>query len=145
MMIRVAGAPPPEAVKDGLNSRLPAGVRVTVVEALRAGAKSPQVKESRFRITVPAMVLENGQVDAFIGAEHFHVVKTDKKGQHKIDIRALVKTMDLVAPDEMDITIAHIAGPTLKPAEIVARAFNLDPAVTEGLRVLKTGQTLKES
>jgi hypothetical protein len=88
-------------------------------------------------------VLKKETVAAFMQSDHFHVVKIDKKGHHKIDIRAIVNVMKLVSSSEVDLRIAHNAGPMFKPAEIVARVFDLSLSSTEGLRVLKTGQILK--
>jgi radical SAM-linked protein len=142
-VIRVVGSPPPNAVKQELNRRLPAGLTVTVVEPVRPGSKSLCVEESHYRVSVPGSVLKKETVAAFMQSDHFHVVKIDKKGHHKIDIRAIVNVMKLVSSSEVDLRIAHNAGPMFKPAEIVARVFDLSLSSTEGLRVLKTGQILK--
>ncbi|HDR15463.1 MAG TPA: TIGR03960 family B12-binding radical SAM protein, partial [Desulfobacteraceae bacterium] len=143
-VIRVAGSPPVDTVREKINSRLPAGITVTMVETMHTGSKSVHLEESRYRVTVPGKVLEKRAMEEFIQADHFHVVKIDKKGQHNVDMRAIVKTMTLVSSSEVDIRIAHNAGPMLKPAEIIARVFDLNLSSTEGLGVLKTGQILKE-
>jgi radical SAM family uncharacterized protein/radical SAM-linked protein len=142
-MIRVAGAPPPDTIREKLNRRLPVGLGVTMVETMPPGSRSLRIEESRYRVTVPGEVVKKEVAAKFMHSDHFHVVKIDKKGQHKIDIRAIVKMMELVSSCEVDLRIAHNAGPMFKPAEIVARVFDLSLSSTEGLRVLKTGQTLK--
>ncbi|MFO8089628.1 MAG: TIGR03960 family B12-binding radical SAM protein [Desulfatiglandaceae bacterium] len=142
-VIRAAGSPSPDAVREKLNRRLPVGLAVTLIEPVRAGSKSLRIEESRYRVTVPGKVLKKEAAAKFMQSDHFHVVKIDKKGQHKVDIRAIVKMMELISSCEVDLKIAHNAGPMFKPAEIVARVFDLSRSSTEGLRVLKTGQTLK--
>ncbi len=142
VLVRVEGSGPPDSVKEKLNPSLPAGIAVTMVEEMRPGTKSLQIEESRYSISVPGEVLDGWKVNEFNRSQHFHVVKVDKKGQHNIDIRPVVKAMDLVSTSEVELRIDHNAGPLLKPAEIVARVFDLSPSAMGGLRVLKTGQTL---
>jgi len=142
-VIRILGSLPLNLIREKLNRQLPFGLVVTTVEPMRHGSRSPRIEESRYRVTVPGQVLKEEAVAAFIRSDHFHVVKIDKKGQHEVDIRAIVKMMELVSSHEVDLKIAHDAGPMFKPAEIVARVFDLSLSSTEGLGVLKTGQILK--
>jgi radical SAM family uncharacterized protein/radical SAM-linked protein len=142
-LVRVVGALSPDALGEKINRQLPVGLAVTMVEPLVPGSKSLSLEESRYRVTVPGEVLKKEAVADFMQSDHFHVVKIDKKGHHNVDIRAIVKMMELVSSGEVDLKIAHNAGPMSKPAEIVARVFDLSLSSTEGFRVLKTGQILK--
>ena len=69
-------------------------------------------------------------------------VKTNKKGDHEIDARALVRSISLVSPNKLQLTIKQTDGPGLKPTEIVKGIFSLTDDDLLTVDVLKTGQVL---
>jgi hypothetical protein len=86
--------------------------------------------------------LQDDYLETFLNSQYFPVVKISKKGEHTINIRALVKSMILVSPNRIRLIIQHISGPQSKPAEIVRSVFSLDDSSVSGMEILKTGQVL---
>jgi hypothetical protein len=58
-------------------------------------------------------------VEAFVAQSHVEVERTTKAGRRRIDVRALCSDLVMVAPDTLEVTVAH-AEPTPRPAEVVA-------------------------
>ncbi|MCD6295533.1 MAG: TIGR03960 family B12-binding radical SAM protein [Deltaproteobacteria bacterium] len=140
--IEIAGTPG-TTFKEGLNLQLPSGIAVTSVRELPFDKKKERLKESHFLVSLKNGVkLQDDYLETFLKSEYFPVVKFNKKGEHKINIRPLVKSMTLVSPNRIRLIIQHTSGPQSKPAEIVRSIFSLDDSSLSGMEILKTNQVL---
>ncbi len=132
----------PAELKNRLNPQMPLGIELTEAEKITQAQKKFILKESRFLVTLENIKLEQEKLHAFLKSDHFYVVKTGKKGHHKIDARAVVTSMSFASPDKIKISLKHANGPELKPSAIVKSVFELDNGHMKGVRVLKTSQVL---
>jgi radical SAM family uncharacterized protein/radical SAM-linked protein len=140
--IEIVGTPG-ASFKESLNQQLPSGITVTSVEEVPFDKKKEKLKESHFLVSLRNGVkLQDDYLETFLNSQYFPVVKISKKGEHTINIRALVKSMILVSPNRIRLIIQHISGPQSKPAEIVRSVFSLDDSSVSGMEILKTGQVL---
>jgi radical SAM-linked protein len=130
------------ALKESINRQLPSGISVTFVEEIALTKKKERLKESHFLITLNGVELKEEGVTRFLKSDNFPVVKVNKKREHKINVRALVKSMSLISPNGIKLVMKHASGPELKPAEIVKSVFSLNEHHVHKMKILKTKQVL---
>jgi radical SAM family uncharacterized protein/radical SAM-linked protein len=134
---------PGTSFKESLNRQLPSGITVTSVEGVSFDKKKVRLKESHFLVSLKNGVrLQEEYLETFLKSQYFPIVKINKKGEHKINIRPLVKSMTLVSPNSIRLIIQHTSGPQSKPAEIVRGVFSLDDSSVSEMEILKTNQVL---
>ena len=130
------------SVKEKINHELPHGIDVILVKEISPIKKRRRISESQFLITFKGPKIKEKDLRGFLESDHFSVVKTNKKGDHEIDARALVSSISLVSPNKLQLTLMQTEGPGLKPTEIVKGIFSLTDADLLNMDVLKTGQVL---
>jgi len=130
------------SVKKKINHELPHGIDVILVKEISSTKKRGRISESQFLITFKGPKIEEKDLREFLESDHFSVVKTNKKGDHEIDARALVSSISLVSPNRLQLTVSQTEGPGLKPTEIVKGIFSLMDEDLLNMDVLKTGQVL---
>ena len=121
---------------------MPPGITVTSVKEITPGKKRQRLKESHFIVTLNETELNESDLKRFLKSEYFPVVKLRKKGDHKINARALVKSMALFSPNGIKLTMRHTTGPEARPAEIVKSVFLLEDSQVTHMKILKTKQIL---
>ena len=130
------------SIKDRINHELPHGIDVVLVKEIPPNTKKGRITETKFLITLNGPEIQEKDLTKFIKSDHFSVVKTNKKGDHEIDARALVSSISLVSRDKLQLAVKQTAGPGLKPAEIVKGIFSLTDDELLNMDILKTGQVL---
>jgi radical SAM-linked protein len=132
----------PSRLKEKINGELPAGMKISEVMDIHPGKKKAGIKESRYRITLNGLRIDQQDVESFLLRDTFPIEKIGKKGPKKIDARAQVKSMNLASPSLLTMTLRRPAGPELKPVDIIKAVFRLDDNELKGIKILKTGQVL---
>jgi len=130
------------SLKEKINGQLPSGMRVLFVREMDLKHKSGPLKESHFFIRYEGSPLREDLLREFLGSETFPLVKSNRKGHHEIDARLLVKSMTLLSPNRLKLTLRHRPGPELRPAEIITGVFSLRENSSDAIRILKTKQLL---
>jgi radical SAM family uncharacterized protein/radical SAM-linked protein len=125
MDIHVYGSESAPALREKLSRQLPEGIRILSLEGLPLDAVSPKLKESTYEITFEGLKINRADLDRFFRAEVFPVVKKGKKGDKTVDLRTLVKSMDILESGKVCVVVRHTTGPELKPAEIVKSVFSI--------------------
>ncbi|MCF8128633.1 MAG: TIGR03960 family B12-binding radical SAM protein [Deltaproteobacteria bacterium] len=127
-------------LKDKINRELPEGIKMTRIEKLSPSEKKLRLKASRFLITRKGRTFNEDSLSSFLKSKHFDVVKINKKGEHTIDARSLVKDMRIVSPEQIDLTVRQKDTLTLKPAEIIKGVFSFEKDDLSNMNILKTEQ-----
>ena len=91
-------------------------------------------------MSVDLSLTEEEFLDRFLISDSFPIVEAGKKGKREIKARPLVKAIKLVSPNSVELVLKHIAGPELKPTEIVKRIFSLEGLQAGNIKILKTKQ-----
>ena len=128
------------SLKEDINQQLPSGVIVTHVSENLSGKKKRHLTESHFIVTLEGLELKEEFLDRFLISDSFPIVKAGKKGKREINARPLVKAIKLISPNSVELILKHIAGPELKPTEIVKRIFSLEGLQAGNIKILKTKQ-----
>jgi radical SAM-linked protein len=133
---------PISSVKEEISRQLPSGIRVIGVEDITAQKKVPRTEESHFRVTLNGLQIQTRDLEEFLNSKYFPIVKTHKGRKLTINARSMVKSMDFLPPNAIDLVISHHSGPQLKPADIVKGVFHLGDTETSRIRILKTKQVM---
>jgi len=132
----------PSLLKKRINRELPHGISVTSVKKITPGKKKQRIKESHFIVTLNETELNKSDLEKFLKSDYFPIVKKGKKGDHKINARAMVKAMTRFSRHEITLIIRHATGPEARPAEIVKSVFSLGESQVNHMKILKTKQIL---
>jgi radical SAM family uncharacterized protein/radical SAM-linked protein len=138
--IQVHGGESAATLKEKLANRLPEGIRLLSLEERPLGAASPKLKESTYEIDLDGTGFKSADVDIFLVAESFPVVKQGKKGQKTVDLRTLVKSVDILGSGKVCLVIRHTGGAEVKPAEMIKSIFSIPE--DKILNVVKTGEVV---
>ena len=140
--IEVVQAPQNMQLKRRINRQLPSGIAVTSIEEISPQERKKQIKKSHFLIKLNGTRFDASQLQGFLNADYFPVIKTSKKGMREVNARALVDHMSHLSPNELRLIMNHSSGYGLKPAEIAGSVFSLSGDCTDGMKILKTRQVL---
>ena len=140
LVLQVFDTLPPGPLNEGLKSQLPEGIRILALEDVTHGDRNAKPSESHYHVTIHGQHLDGHLLEDFLQSDSFPIIKDGKKGPQTVNARALVKSMDLIPPDGLELVLRHIPGPSLKPAEILQAVFHLNDQTATGARILKTMQ-----
>ena len=122
---------------ERLNRELPSGVRVLFMEEIAGKIPPPRIKESHFHIKIHGSFNQE-DLDRFLRVNTYPVVKEHRNGERTVDIRYLVKELNLLSKDELELVVRHGRGPEMKSIEVIKEIFSLPDSQIEGVRILKT-------
>jgi radical SAM family uncharacterized protein/radical SAM-linked protein len=131
----------PSVVEERLASQLPAGIRVLSIKQLPRDWKSPRPVESIYEISLNGLRAEKGDLTKFLQSQFCLMTKKGKKGERSIDVRSLVKSMDILDSGRVRLVLCHAKGAEIRPSEIVKRVFHLGEESV--LKVLKTEEVVE--
>jgi hypothetical protein len=93
-------------------------------------------------VTLGDIELNESDLDKFCKTDHFPVAKRNRKGEHQIDAKLLVKSIAMISQNSVKIILRGTNGPELRPAELVKEIFSLKDESVMEMQTLKTGQVL---
>ncbi len=131
------------SLKDRINNQLPSGISVTDIEAIPQQRRKERLKESHYQIRFEGIKIDQEAVDRFLKSEHFTVVKVDKKGQHSVDVRPLVKSIRPDSGGRLHLEMLNLEGPGIKVSELIKGLFSLAPEHIERMKIVKIKQLLE--
>jgi radical SAM-linked protein len=142
--IEVEGAMRAEDLGAAMAIQLPGGLRIERVEALAAGSKKPKLRETHYRIRLNGVDLDSERVKTFLACDDFPVTLDRGTGRPKrvVNLRSRLRSLAFQASHEIRMVLRHTDGPELKPPEILAHIFSLDPSRLKAVEILKTRQIL---
>jgi len=126
-------------LKDCIRRQLPPGIDIISVQEIYRNKKE-KLKESSFSLTVNGAEIDKAHLKRFMESDFFPVVKMTKKGEHSINARPLVKSIETVSPNKIELVLKHTEGPTPKPDEIVKAIFFLKDLRDCHIETVKTKQ-----
>jgi radical SAM family uncharacterized protein/radical SAM-linked protein len=142
-VIELYGAVPLKKIKEDMNSQLPDGVMVQMVEEVLPGSRKEHIVESHYDLALKGIELDNALLVRFNQSTNFPVLKKTKNGEQTVDARPLVKSIDIVRSDGVELVVSHISGPEIKPAYLIKEIFHLSEEQVQFIKVLKTKQVVR--
>ena len=131
-----------ERFKERINMQLPDGLKVNDVQDISSEKRGLKLLESHFRITLNGPGINMSLLDNFLSSDYFPVLKQTKKGMKEVNARPLVKSIDCISTDSLELTVKHVSGPEIKPANLIKEIFQMKDEEAAGIKILKTKQLL---
>jgi radical SAM family uncharacterized protein/radical SAM-linked protein len=125
-----------------INSQLPDGLRVKLIEDISPAIKSAALIESHYLVTVNNQKINERRVKDFLDSDSFPILKKTKKGEREVNARSIVNKITCISPDTISLTVRHINGPEIRPAQIIQEIFGLEDQDMAEIKILKTGQVM---
>jgi len=137
-VMTVPGHVRPRAVEVGLNAQLPAGL--SVHDCRPAPLKSEEAAEQhqRWRIILDGRQFDGRRIEAFNRQAEVRLSWTNRKGKLKnIDLKRMVKKMDLTDDDCLEMTLATGRGRIVRPGQVLENVFGLGQDEIKKARIVK--------
>lgn len=135
MDIQVKGELDPSEAKGHINRELPRGVKILSMYEIPLKSKIIP-KESHYLLIVRDGMLREEPLRRFNNRDRVYV----KKGNRDIDIKALVKTINIESVDRANLIITHKIGEEIRISEIAKYIFDLKD--TDIIKIIKMRQVI---
>ena len=136
MIITLATPKAPAEVVRRLRPQLPAGLDVLGCEPFdRSPGDATLVS---YRVQLVGARFPDAPLEALARQPHFFFERRSRKGRlKKIDLKAMLKAVERVAPDTLEFTLRHQMETLVRPADVLGHLFGFDSAVVKNARVTK--------
>ncbi len=127
-----------QAVLEGLNKQLPDGLRVIdcQVASAKIDRNAPTLKT--YLVTKKDGSFDEDQIKTFEKSSRVIVEYPRRKGvKKKIDLKEMVLTLTLLAPDRLQVTLRSEPGKTVRPFEVIEKIFNLSREKIKQAKIIK--------
>jgi radical SAM-linked protein len=140
-IVTVADHIRPQAVMDGLNAHLPAGLVIT--DCQLAPKKTPAARHPliRYRVTLKEDLLDEARLNAFNRMSAVPIRRMSRKGKlKKIDLKAIVERSEFVNARQLKFTLRSEPGKTVRPFDLMRHIFNLNEEQVKQATITKLGE-----
>ena len=131
----------PQAVMDGLNAHLPAGLVIT--DCQLAPKKTPATRHPliRYQVTLKEDLLDEARLNAFNRMSEAPIRLMSRKGKlKKIDLKAIVERCEFVNARQLKFTLRSEPGKTVRPFDLLRHIFNLTEEQVKQATITKLGE-----
>jgi radical SAM family uncharacterized protein/radical SAM-linked protein len=140
-IVTVADHIRPQAVMDGLNAHLPAGLVIT--DCQLAPKKTPAARHPliRYQVTLKEDLLDEARLNAFNRMSAVPIRRMSRKGKlKKIDLKAIVERSEFVNARQLKFTLRSEPGKTVRPFDLMRHIFNLNEEQVKQATITKLGE-----
>jgi len=125
-------------VIDGLNANLPAGLRINDVEDLPAPSESKGSSPSTYQVWLQTGNFSEDELTSYNACAAVTIERQNRKGKlKKIDLKAMVFSIELIDSGQLRMTLSSEPGKTVRPADVLRRIFSISEAQIKQARILK--------
>lgn len=115
-----------ETIKTQVNGELPEGLSIMACELVGERATVQAKKLVRFTVTLKTGTFSTSRLDHFLAQPAWPLTKTNQKGRVRtIDLKAIVKRIDLPAEDTADMILEEEPDHAVRPADVLGAIFDL--------------------
>ena len=137
-IVTVADRMRPQAVMDGLNAHLPAGLMITHCQL--APKKMPVNHDPlvHYQVVLKEGLFDEARLGAFNNMPAAPIQLTNRKGKlKKIDLKAIVERCEFVNARQLKFTLRSEPGKTVRPFDLMRHIFNLNEEQVKQAKILK--------
>ncbi len=128
----------PQSFLEKLNQQLPKGLGLTDVRLKKISEKSSNKKKVSYQIVIKDGFFDQKRLNSFINREEWILQKTTRKGKIKhIDMKSVVRLIEIIAPNTLSISLIEEPGKMVRPVEILEELFEFNTDVARSARILK--------
>jgi radical SAM family uncharacterized protein/radical SAM-linked protein len=131
----------PQAVMDGLNAHLPAGLLIT--DCQLAPKKTPATRHQRIRyqVVLKEDLFDEAKLNAFNNMSEAPIRLMSRKGKlKKIDLKAIVERSEFVNSRQLKLILRSEPGKTVRPFDLLRHIFNLSEEQVKQATITKLGE-----
>ena len=135
----------PQAVMDGLNAHLPAGLVITHCQL--APKKTPATHHSliRYQATLKEDLLDEARLNAFNRMSEAPIRLMSRKGKlKKIDLKGIVESIEWVNTRQLKFTLRSEPGKTVRPFDFLRHIFDLSEEQVKQATIIKLGEVAND-
>jgi radical SAM-linked protein len=128
----------PQAVMDGLNAHLPAGLVITHCQL--APNKTPATRPQliRYQVELKEDLFDEARLNAFNNMSEAPIRLVSRKGKlKKIDLKAIVERSEFVNARQLKFTLKSEPGKTVRPFELLRHIFKLSEEQVKQATIIK--------
>lgn len=129
-------------LKEKINQQLPEGIKIKDIDDITLLKTGPCLIESHYKILLDGLILDKACLDNYMASDSFIVSKKTKKGERKIDVKTLTKSIKFISNDVIELKIIHRQGPEITPVRIIEEIFKIEASDMDRIKILKAGQVL---
>jgi radical SAM family uncharacterized protein/radical SAM-linked protein len=133
------------SISAQLNEALPPGLKILQVQHLPVKRKPPHLEATLYQVLSPEPVFTKERASRFLSQEEVWVMRQRPKQAKLVEVRRLVSKVEVVNPQEVQITLNFSEKDNLKAAEIIAAIFGLSDDQSTALQILKLCCSYRES
>jgi len=123
---------------DRLNAQLPGGLSVLRCSATKEGNGTRMPEVTTYRVQLSGSRFDSNALEQFRKKETAVFTRTGRKGKSRVmDLCRVVDRIVLSSEDTLDISLRHMDGVILRPAEVLQFIFSLDVDQLARARVVK--------
>ncbi|MCK5484811.1 MAG: TIGR03960 family B12-binding radical SAM protein, partial [Desulfobacterales bacterium] len=131
----------PQAVMDGLNAQLPAGLMITRCQPAPRKTSAKPYPLIRYRVALKEDLFEEARLKAFNDMSEAPITLAGRKGKlKKIDLKDIVESSELVNSRQLNFTLKSEPGKTVRPFDILRHIFNLSEEQVKQATITKIGE-----
>jgi radical SAM-linked protein len=125
-------------VIDGLNAKLPAGLRIHDPADTAGFPDSKDSSASTYQIWLQTGSFSEEKLAAFNARSELTIKRQTRKGKlKKIDLKAMVFSIELIDSGQLQMTLSSEPGKTLRPGVVLRQIFSISEAQIKQARILK--------
>lgn len=128
----------PESMAKKLNEQLPEGLSVIDCKEYFpvSGAVSPNIYSYEVSLMSGSFCIQS--LDFYETSENFEIERINKKGKRKsLDLKALVKTINILSHNRLEMTLSSEPGNMVRPVEVLKKIFPLTDEEIKRARIVK--------
>ncbi|MGD9180707.1 MAG: TIGR03960 family B12-binding radical SAM protein [Desulfobacterales bacterium] len=132
----------PQAVLDGLNAHLPAGIMITHCQLAPKKTPAKSHQRIRYRVALKEDLFDEARLNAFSNMPAAPIRLMSRKGKlKKIDLKAIVERCELVNARQLKLTLGFEPGKTVRPFDILRHVFKLGEEQVKQATIMKLGES----
>jgi len=127
----------PGNIMSVLNAELPRGIEITACLLFRKSPQNPAPRDT-YQVSFADPCIRQPELDRFLALPEFMVEDISKKGKiRKTDLRKALSSVRLISPICLEMTLTSYNARIVRPAEILARGFDVDETIVKDARIKK--------
>ena len=127
----------PEDVMKRLNSQLPEGLLVHTCVLSSSRPRQEANNNKTYMISLHTGSFDTHKVDYFFNLPELIIIKKNRKGEKKIDLKESVSAIEILEPSKLKMELKTGAGKTVRPLEVIKNIFNISEQEIKLASVIK--------
>jgi radical SAM family uncharacterized protein/radical SAM-linked protein len=125
-------------VMQSLNAQLPEGLAITGCRLKSEEKKSHGSDAKTFSVYLQQVTVDHKKIDMFETSDEWVYTRQTRKGRrHRIDLKTVVKKMEMKRGNILAMVIRCDTEYTIRPADVLFSVFQLSEDRLKGVRILK--------